>query len=47
MWVNNGYEGWSPRSYGTLKEAILGERYNNDFVITKIVDFETKEKGGR
>jgi len=42
-WIHFGYEGWRPKSYDTVKEALIDENYGNDFVITKIVDYEVKE----
>jgi len=45
IWIDNGaYEGWSPRSFKTLKEALLAERYSSAFVATKLVDIEVTEK---
>ena len=44
VWLNYGYDGWAPRSYDTLKEAIEGDRYGEDFVITKLVQYEPLEK---
>lgn len=40
VWENYGYEGWQPKSYETLKEAILAERYHTEFVITRPVNFD-------
>jgi hypothetical protein len=47
VWENYGYEGWHPKSYATVKEALLGQRYNSEFCITRIVDFECVERGER
>lgn len=44
VWCNNGYEGWRPRSYPTLKAALLGERYSPEFVVTHSVEFEVVAK---
>ena len=45
LWLDYGsYENWSPRSFKTLKEALLAERFSSPFVITKIVDVEVAEK---
>ena len=44
LWINNGYEGWSPTSYPTLKEALMGERYNSEWVVTRLIEFEVVEK---
>lgn len=43
VWVNHGYEGWSPHGYNTVEEAIAHEGYGSEKVITKIVDYEIKE----
>jgi hypothetical protein len=43
VWVNYGYEGWQPKSYHTLKEALLGERYSTEFVVTRLVTYEVTE----
>lgn len=42
LWENYGCEGWGPRSFDTLKEALLAHRYQQDFVITALVDVEVK-----
>lgn len=40
VWLNYGaYEGWRPTSYNTIKEALEGERYNSEFVITKLAQY--------
>lgn len=44
VWLDYGCEGWRPSSYDTVKEALLGERYGNRFVVTRVVKFEVKEK---
>lgn len=43
VWVNNGYEGWRPTSYNTLKEALEGQKFS-EWCITKIVDFDVTER---
>ena len=43
LWSNYGYDGWSPNSFDTLKEAIEGDRYCSEFVITRIVDWQPSE----
>ena len=43
LWENYGCEGWKPKSYGTIKEALMDTRYNSEFVVTRIVDFDVKE----
>lgn len=44
VWENYGCEGWHPKSFATVKEALLGERYNSEFVITKRMEFDVIEK---
>lgn len=44
VWENYGYEGWHPKSFATVKEALLGERYNSEFVITKRMEFDVIDK---
>lgn len=44
VWVNYGYEGWQPESFESVKTALLAPRYGSEFVITKLVDFDTTEK---
>ena len=46
VWIDNGaYEGWSPISFDSLKEAVLfNETYGNPRAITKLVDVEVTEK---
>lgn len=46
VWTNCGYDGWNPKSYKTLKEALKGERYSSAFVVTKVVEFEVVETEG-
>jgi hypothetical protein len=43
LWVDGGYEGWSPRSYPTLTEALSDWRDGSKFVITKVVKYEVVE----
>jgi hypothetical protein len=43
VWEDHGYEGWMPKSYETLKEAVSGERYTNEWIVTKVVPFEVNE----
>ena len=43
VWVNHGYEGWSPTSYDTLEEAIAHESYGLMKAITRAVQYEVKE----
>ena len=34
VWIDYGYEGWSPTGYSTLKEAIASNKYGSEWVIT-------------
>ena len=43
VWENVGYEGWHPKSYQTLKDAVSDKRYQLTFVITKRVEYEVLE----
>lgn len=44
VWVNHGYEGWSPNPYDTLKECVEHDSYGSEKVITTgKIDFEIKE----
>lgn len=43
VWEDYGYEGWHPKSYATLKEALMAHRYNSEFLVTKRVDYEVTE----
>jgi hypothetical protein len=43
-WIDNGCEGWAPRSFDTLREAVIAETYGSDVVVTKVVQFETEER---
>lgn len=42
-WLNFGYEGWKPYSYNSIKEALEAETYGNEFIITKVVNYEVSE----
>lgn len=44
MWEDYGYEGWQPKSFDTLKEALLEPRYSATFVITHLVDITVNEQ---
>jgi hypothetical protein len=46
VWLNGGCEGWHPRSYATVKEALMDpERAGYcEFVITRVVEFDVVEK---
>ena len=43
VWEDYGYEGWKPKSYATVRDALTDVRYNS-FVLTRIVDFDVVEK---
>jgi hypothetical protein len=43
VWENYGYEGWQPRSFATIKEALETHRYNSEYVITRCVSYEVRE----
>lgn len=44
MWLDYGMEGWKPESFNSIKEALLASRYQSNFVITKVCEYEVKEK---
>ena len=44
VWENYGCEGWQPKSYATLKEALCAQRYQSDWVITKTCEFDVTDK---
>jgi len=44
LWINNGCEGWNFREFDTLEECLDEPRYGTDYMITKAVDIEIKEK---
>lgn len=44
VWENYGCEGWQPKSYPTLKEALCAQRYNSEFVITTLTSFDVVEQ---
>lgn len=46
-WLDYGiYEGWRPQSFDTLKEALSEQDhvFGSRYVITRIVDFEARDK---
>lgn len=43
VWESYGCEGWQPKSYPTLREAVLAHRYQATFVVTKIAEFQVIE----
>lgn len=44
VWENLGYEGWHPKSFVTIKEALLATRYSSEFVLTRLIEFDVLEK---
>jgi hypothetical protein len=43
VWQDWGYDGWSPTSYNTLKDALSASRMTSRFVLTKVVDVDVVE----
>jgi hypothetical protein len=43
VWEFYSYEGWHPKSYPTLREAVLAHRYREEFCVTKLVKFDVSE----
>ena len=39
VWQDYGYEGWQPKSYPTLKDALVAQKYQ-EFVVTNLVEFD-------
>lgn len=40
LWLDYGaVEGWHPKSFSTIKEALEADRYDNKFVVTKLVKY--------
>lgn len=44
LWRDYGYEGWKPTNFNSIKEALEAPRYESNFVITKVCEYEVKEK---
>lgn len=44
LWVNYGPEGWQPKSFNTIKEALEAPRYNYEIIVTKKLEYEVLEK---
>ena len=40
VWEHYGYEGWQPKSFPTLEEAVRAHRFQSEWVVTKVVLFE-------
>jgi hypothetical protein len=43
MWTDFGSEGWQPKDFQTVQEALEAERYGQGFVITRLATYEVKE----
>ncbi len=43
VWEDYGYEGWQPKSYATLLEAVNSHSYCSTTVVTKTVKYEFTE----
>jgi hypothetical protein len=43
LWENYGYEGWKPTSFPTVRDALAAQRFNSEFVITRVADFQVVE----
>ncbi len=43
VWENYGYEGWQPKSYNTLKEAVIALRFNSEWIVTRLISYEVTE----
>ena len=44
VWENYGCEGWQPKSYATLAEALTTARYVTEFEITRRIEFEVLDR---
>jgi len=43
VWENYGYEGWQPKSFRTVLEALEKQKFNSEWIITKTISYEVKE----
>lgn len=43
VWENYGYEGWKPTSFESITAALIYQRYNSEWILTKPVTYEVKE----
>lgn len=43
VWENLGCEGWHPKSFATIEEAVTGQKYATEYVITRRVSFRVVE----
>lgn len=44
VWENYGCEGWKPTSFHSIDAALIYHKYNSEWIITKNVAWEVKEK---
>lgn len=45
LWVDCGYDGWTPYGYDTLEDCLKHDRYGRDFIITSgKIEFEVLQK---
>lgn len=42
-WDSYGVEGWKPKSFSSIEEAITKDLYGNDYVLTRVVEFTIVE----
>lgn len=45
VWENYGVEGWRPKSYSNLADALCSPRYCSEWEITKKLKLEMAEDG--
>jgi hypothetical protein len=45
VWEDYGCEGWHPKSYDTLLEAVNAHSYQSTTIVTKTVKYEVTEIG--
>lgn len=43
LWTNYGCEGWKPKSFDSVKDALEADKYGSEFVIARKVQYEIKE----
>lgn len=43
IWSDYGCEGWKPRSFENVKEALEATRYGEPFIITRVVQYDVQE----
>jgi hypothetical protein len=43
LWENYGSEGWQPRSFASIKEALDTHRFCSEYVITRRSDYEVTQ----